>query len=542
MNTLLLNLKFVKMKKLLLLLFAMIAYISSFAAGHTVSVTSYNHVYCYGGSNGSITVSVSGGVGPFTYDCSGMSFAGPTITGLAAGTYSITVTDQSDMSTASVNFTINQSPQMVISLAPYAVVCNGVCVTLSPSVSGGTPGYTFSWAPMAGLSSPVISSPTACPTTTTTYTITATDANGCVVTATTTVYVSTVAVAVSGTNVSSCGACDGTATATVTGGSGPFTYLWSPGGPTTAVYSMACVGIYAVTVTDMNGCSATNTVTISGPSINANFTMIPDSANAYSFTPFNTTAGTGMSYSWNFGDGTSSTMASPPAHTYTSVGTYTVCLTASSALCTNTRCETVNVTGTASPCMALFNIATDTNAVNPNAFTVYNLSYGSSLSYSWDFGDGNTSALQNPTHVYASNGNYLLCLTVNNGAGCSQTYCDSLMGADSLSRTFDPLTITVLEGPGNSTPTGFVDQSLNYNVNVAPNPFTEETTFIISSSVSNGLYSFELIDVLGKKVMETKNITSNQFMISRNNLENGVYFYKIYNAETLVGIGKLVVK
>lgn len=530
------------MKKLFLSLVMTVLSVAVFAAGHSVSIT-HTNVLCYNGANGSATANVSGGVGPFTYSWTPTGATTQTITGLFAATYTVTVTDQSDMSTATASVSITQPTAVSISCPAFYTACNGACVTLSPVVTGGTPYYTFNWSSPMGLSSTVINNPISCPTTTTTYTVTVADANGCVATATTTVAVSNnLSATFTSSNVSACGACDGSVTATATGGAGVYTYQWMPGGITTAVVTGICAGNYSAVITDANGCTVTGSTTVLSSSINANFTMVPDSSNAYNFHAFNTTAGTGMSYSWDFGDGTTSTQVSP-THTFSAPGTYNVCLTAASALCNNTRCEAVTVTGTTNTCNALFNIATDTNSANPNAFTVYNLSYGANLTYLWNFGDGNTSSQANPTHIYSSNGNYQLCLTVDNGAGCTQTYCDSLLGVDSLSRSSNPLSLTVVNGPDfPGVVTGIENVNIENVISVFPNPFNDATTFVINSDKTNESYTFELYDVLGKKVMEQMNISSKQFQISRNGLESGVYFYKIYSSEIPINTGKLIIK
>ncbi len=80
------------------------------------------------------------------------------------------------------------------------------------------------------------------------------------------------------------------------------------------------------------------------------------------------------------------------------------------------------------------------------------------------------------------------------------------------------------------------------NINVYPNPFSDNTTFVIESDKLNETYSFELTDVLGKKVKSKNGISEKQFEISREGLENGIYFYKIYTSESVVGIGKVVIK
>jgi hypothetical protein len=79
-------------------------------------------------------------------------------------------------------------------------------------------------------------------------------------------------------------------------------------------------------------------------------------------------------------------------------------------------------------------------------------------------------------------------------------------------------------------------------VSVYPNPFNTNTTFVINSDETDAVYTFELYDVLGKKVNELTNITSKQFNMTRSGLENGMYFYKIYTSEKLIGNGKLIVK
>ena len=79
-------------------------------------------------------------------------------------------------------------------------------------------------------------------------------------------------------------------------------------------------------------------------------------------------------------------------------------------------------------------------------------------------------------------------------------------------------------------------------IKVYPNPFSDNTTFRIQSDRSIEIYSFEMFDVLGKNVKMLKGISTKEFQISRNGLENGVYFYKIYNVEGVLGIGKLIIQ
>lgn len=529
------------MKKILSISLLMLCSISTFAAGHVVSIVATTNVSCYGGSDGSITASVSGGVGPFTYLWSPTGATTSTITGIAAGTYTVTVTDNSDMSTSTATAVVTQPPAVTVSLAASSTVCSGACVALSPSVMGGVGAFTFTWTPASGLSSSTLASPISCPGATTTYTVLVTDANGCVGTATTTVYVSTpVSGTVTHSDPSGCGLCDGSATVTGTGGSPVYTYVWNPGGFYTTTLPGLCTGTYTVTVTDINGCSGTNTVTLSDPLVHASFTMVPDSTNANTFWAFNTSTGNISYYFWDLGDGTTSPLESPVV-TYGSTGVIPVCLMVGNGGCGDTLCQSVNVTGVVDPCMALFHIADDTTSSDPNAYTVYNLSYGSPLTYLWDFGDSTTSTLANPTHVYStSTGPYQICLTVDNGSGCSHTYCDSIFSVDSLSRSLNPISFTVVDVPAPLI-TGVQETAASTVVSVYPNPFTDVTTFSLKG-IKQTTYTFELSDVLGKMVKKEENITGDKFEISRSGLENGVYFYKIYGPESPIAIGKLIVK
>jgi uncharacterized repeat protein (TIGR01451 family) len=88
-----------------------------------------------------------------------------------------------------------------------------------------------------------------------------------------------------------------------------------------------------------------------------------------------------------------------------------------------------------------------------------------------------------------------------------------------------------------------VEEQANENGTVAvyPNPFTEQTTFMIRSDKYNETYSFEMTDVLGKTVSKIKT-NEKQFSVSRDGLQNGMYFYTITDNNGLVGTGKVIIK
>lgn len=151
-----------------------------------------------------------------------------------------------------------------------------------------------------------------------------------------------------------------------------------------------------------------------GGGCNADFTY---SANNSTIN-FNNTSNGGVWYSWDFGDGNSSSSMSP-SHTYASSGLYVVCLTISDSFCQDTYCDSVFIQGNGGGCNANFNYTGNNNTISFN-----NTSTGG-VWYSWSFGDGNTSNSMNPTHTYANGGLYLVCLTISDSF-CTDTYCDSV--------------------------------------------------------------------------------------------------------------------
>ena len=174
-------------------------------------------------------------------------------------------------------------------------------------------------------------------------------------------------------------------------------------------HTYAAPGTYDVTltVTDASGGSnsATQQVTVTAP-IQANFAAQPNNLDVQ-FTDQSTGAIT--SYAWQFGDGGTSDQQNP-AHTYAAPGTYTVTLTVGDASgATNTATQQVSVSA---PVEANF-----TAQVTDLTVQFTSTSTGDIAQYNWNFGDGNTSTEQNPTHTYAAPGSYPVTLMVISTSG-----------------------------------------------------------------------------------------------------------------------------
>ena len=270
----------------------------------------------------------------------------------------------------------------------------------------------------------------------------------------------------------------------------------------------------------------------------ANFTIVADSANPYLFWTYNSSIGTNLTYSWNFGDGNTSTLQAP-MHTYAAAGNYVVCLTVTSGVNTSTICHSITVNSVPNICMAMFIIVHDSASSNPNAFIITDYSFGSNLTYLWDFGDTTTSTQQHPVHNYLGAGPYQLCLLINNGAGCTQMHCDSLFAVDSLHSHLQPISFTVVDGsqpPG--TTVGINEANSESQINISPNPFTDQTIITFNKEQKNT--SIKVMNVLGECIQQ---LTTNnkQLILDMSSLAKGIYFVRIEDENRNV-VNKKIIK
>ncbi|MFM7016257.1 MAG: PKD domain-containing protein, partial [Bacteroidota bacterium] len=190
--------------------------------------------------------------------------------------------------------------------------------------------------------------------------------------------------------------------------------------------SFATAGTHAVslTTTNANGCRATNIVNvIVNPLPVAGF--IPSDACANSSTIFTNTStissGTISGYFWNFGDGFGTSTSVNPTYTYLQPGTYTVTMIATSNEgCSDTITHSVTIFPLPVPNFLHISAA----GCGPLVVNFTDSSYitqGSVIAWFWDFGDGQSSTLQNPSHTYETSGTYNVTLTVTSNNGCENS-------------------------------------------------------------------------------------------------------------------------
>ena len=207
---------------------------------------------------------------------------------------------------------------------------------------------------------------------------------------------------------------------------------WSFGDGTSStlsnpVHTYNATGFYLVclTIYTINGpCQSTicDTVVVGNPVIsNCSASFTYNTVPGTTIIQFNNVSSVLNIFTWDFGDGSTSFIANPQ-HTYSSPGTYTVCLTVSDAsgTCTDTFCAVV-VINSAAICDAQF--------AYQGTGSTYFFYHGNNLglTYNWIFGDGSNSSVPNPTHQFVVPGSYTVCLTITDSAqSCTNTYCDTI--------------------------------------------------------------------------------------------------------------------
>ncbi len=147
------------------------------------------------------------------------------------------------------------------------------------------------------------------------------------------------------------------------------------------------------------------------------------------FTDLSTSDGIIGTWEWDFGDGNTSNEQNP-THTYPGPGVYLVCLTITDedGHCTSHVCHHLVIHHPPlHECQAAFAVHQPDPALPTFDFTDQSTSDGTIVSWEWDFGDGNTSNDQNPSHTYSSVGAYLVCLTIIDDKGCTSHVCHQIV-------------------------------------------------------------------------------------------------------------------
>lgn len=272
-----------------------------------------------------------------------------------------------------------------------------------------------------------------------------------------------------------------------------FRALGNPGTSSTIGFANSPQALYWNNFAGWSGTIDTipGTFTIAGcQTTNASFSSVN---NGLDFTFTNTSTYTPpQTFIWDFGDGNTSNSINP-SHSYLNDSMYNVCLYVTDTCGSDTTCQLVN------PCfLPTVNFSSTGNGLQWS-FTD-NSSSGPNTSWHWDFGNGDSSSLQNPNYTYVSDNNYNVCLTVSDDCG-HQTFCDSVAAYNN---------------------TGF-HHFENNKFKVYPNP--TEGVFNISSN--DTFTRIQLLTLTGKIVLEKNTNHSISSILNISDFENGIYLLKV---------------
>ncbi len=447
------------------------------------ATTTTSPVLCFGGNNGSATVTANSGTAGYTYNWTASGGTNITASNLIAGTYTVNVTDAKGCTaSASVNVTQPISPLSVTTSATAVNCFGGNNGSATVTTTGGTAGYTYNWTPSGGTTT------TASNLTAGTYTVNVTDTKGCTTSATATVTqpASALSATTTTTPVLCFGGNNGSATVTANGGTAGYTYSWTPSGGTTTTASNLTAGTYTVNVTDAKGCTTSATANVAQPNFSLSVVASNDVeiCNGNSTTLVATAIGGSGNYNYvwspNNNSGNSITVSPNTAMSYT------VTLTDGCASAT----DEVNVSIAPNPTIHFgADVLNGCEPVCTNFTDTLTISQGSITNFQWNFGDGQTAATHNPNHCYTSDGVYTVSLIATSDKGCKDTltrnnYID-VYAMPNAAFTNDPL-----QGSLDNPTIDFINQSTNATIyqwnfgdsfsSSEPNPshtYLEEGTF-----------------------------------------------------------------
>lgn len=392
----------------------------------SISINTIVNVSCLNGNNGSITVSTSGGTPSYTYHWL-PSGNNSTINNVTAGSYTVQVKDANACSSI-ISMSVSQPTSAVTSSITSVVnlLCYNSTGSASVAASGGTNPYTYTWT-----TTPPQNGNTANNIVSGTYTVTVLDANGCTTSSSVTLTRPSQILSLAGVNDTICLGQSGAVTSLASGGAGNYYYVWQPLGVTnsgTLNITPNSNSTYTVVAFDQNGCAGIpDTVSATVFSLAASnvqtFGLTPLCIGQSSILSAHATGNTGpVTYQWDNAIGAG---AGPFIVTPTQPTTYIVTV---SNTCGSVVKDSVVITFNPPP--KVLTALSGTLACVPTPLGFFDNSITGNIndpitSWLWDFGDGTTSTLQNPNHVYNVAGTYTVNLAVTTDAGCTNNNASS---------------------------------------------------------------------------------------------------------------------
>ncbi len=378
---------------------------------------------CAGAANGSITLAPTGGTPNYSFDWADLPGTNnpQNRTGLASGTYFLTVSDVNQCSYTAF-FTVGQAPPLALTATVQNVFCNGeFSGGIDPEPSGGVPPYAFDWADIAGANNPQFRTSIAAGT----YNCTMTDAGGCTKTLVA-VVAEPPAVALSSvvSNVACFGAATGAVVLTAAGGTGGFSFNWAdlPGANDPKDRTNLAAGSFSVTATDANGCSKTASVTVAQPTAavaaTAVLTHLSCAGSQNGAIDLTASGGTGaLVFDWADLAGSND----PQDRTDLAAGVFSVAVTDANGCSIS---QNHALTEPPPMAMTLVSLSNATCGAANGAATVLAVGGSGAIGYAWSNGQ------IGPTATGLAAGNYTA--TATDAAGCTKTITASISSTSSF--------------------------------------------------------------------------------------------------------------
>lgn len=422
---------------------------------------------CNGSTNGSITSSVSGGTGPYTYAWTPAG-AGANPNNLPAGTYSVTVTS-SQGCTETDEITLDQPDPLEVTASADPIDCNNPSSQIETNVSGGTPNYTYNWSNGSSSAMPNINVGG-------TFVLTVTDSKGCTKTTSLTVPANTTlpnAVATVNGQIN----CNQSTIALNGNGSSTgsnFTYEWNGPGivsdETTLTPVVDAPGTYVLTVTNTdNGCTRTVSVSVTANITPPNAVIAPPqnigcNSPTVNLNANGTSQGANFTFVWSTLDGNFTGGTATLNPTINQDGTYTILVTNTANGCTNEASVTVN--GNTTPPVAVIEPPITVTCNDPAIQIDASNSSTGSFTYNWSGPPGGINSGGNTlTPTVDVGGTYTITITD------TQNNCTTTASVTVNQDTNLPTAVATPTGPITCTTT---EISINGNGSSTGSNFTYE--------------------------------------------------------------------
>jgi PKD repeat protein len=454
----------------------------------SLSVTGQiSHPICYESVNGEILQSVTGGTMPYNYNWEN-GIQSENRINLTDGNYTATVVDANGC-IDSTTYTLQISNPLDVSLLTQDEICTSASGSAISNPIGGVAPFIYTWNTgdtIANINNLSFGN----------YSVTITDSLGCTSSLSKIIYSVNPMDATPQVNDITCfGYNDGSINVVPNNGTAPFNYIWNDGVALQNRTSLSS-GQYNVTVTDINGCIFSIDTTIAEPgALIMNFGNIVSPCLTPNSGELSVFVGGGInpiSYQWDNTNQTTATISNLEE------GAYNVTATDANG------CQVFNSAPIEIYGMPIANFGL---IMNGNEVSFLDSSMNSQI-LSWNFGDGNSSYIDNPTHIYTNNGNYTVSMIVENPCGT------------------DTMTTEI-----GIFPTGINQLMNNCELKIYPNPSNGLFTLELDCILGNKLYDIEIYNAIGQriKLYQGLNQQNNQQLVDLTEAPNGIYFIHLLN-------------